>query len=191
VGSERAEKEALLNTLWRLYHRGLIDLYFGDESAFSMNPKLPYGWSPRGERVKIFPLRDKKINLFGLFRPDNLSVTYESQENINSEFLIRAIDDFCRDVEKPTVLVLDNAPTHRSEKFLMAVEKWIEKELYIFFLPRYSPHLNLAETFWRKAKYEWLRPTDYASFAKFKKKIKHIFTNIGLEYKIQFQQMMA
>lgn len=166
-------------------------MYFGDESAFSMNPKLPYVWSPRGERVKIFPLRDKKINLFGIFRPDNFSLTYETQENINSEFLIRAIDDFCRYVEKPTVLVLDNAPTHRSEKFLAAVKKWMEQELYIFFLPKYSPHLNLAETFWRKAKYEWLRPTDYGSFSKFKKKIKHIFTNIGVEYKIQFQQMMG
>jgi transposase len=191
VGSERTVKEAFLKRLWKFYHGGRIDLYFGDESAFSMNPKLPYGWSPQGERVKIFPLRDKKINLFGIFRPDNFSLTYESQENINSDFLIRAIDDFCRYLEKPTVLVLDNAPTHRSEKFLAAVKKWMEKELYIFFLPKYSPHLNLAETFWRKAKYEWLRPTDYASFAKFKKKIKHIFANIGLKDKIQFQQMMA
>jgi transposase len=191
VAAERAEKEALLKQLWALYHGGKIDLYFGDESAFSMNPKLPYGWSPQGERIKIFPLRDKKINLFGVFRPDNFSLTYESQENINSDFLIRALNDFCRYLEKPTVLVLDNAPTHRSEKFLAAVEKWMEKELYIFFLPKYSPHLNLAETFWRKAKYEWLRPTDYGSFAKFKKKIKHIFTHVGLEYKIQFQQMMV
>jgi len=177
--------------LWGWYRAGLLDLYFGDESAFSMNPKLPYAWSPQGERVKIFPLRDKKINLFGIFRPDNFCVTYESPENINSEFLTGRIDDFCQHLERPSVLVLDNAPTHRSAKFLAAVQKWMEKDLYVFFLPKYSPHLNLAETFWRKAKYEWLRPTDYGSFAKFKKKIKHIFTNIGLKYKIQFHQMMA
>ena len=142
--------------LWQFYLFGWIDLYFGDESAFSMNPKLPYGWSPKGERIKIFPRRDKKINLFGIFRPDNFCLTYESAENINSDFLIRSIDDFTSYLEKPTVLVLDNAPTHRSEKFLAAVERWMEKGLYIFFLPKYSPHLNLAETFWRKAKYEWL-----------------------------------
>jgi transposase len=65
----------------------------------------------------------------------------------------------------------------------------MEKDLYIFFLPKYSPHLNLAETFWRKAKYEWLRPIDYGSHSKFKTKIKHIFNNIGLEYKIDFSQM--
>ena len=189
VGAEREEKEGILNQLWQFYLRGWIDLNFGDESGFSMNPKLPDGWSPQGERIKIFPQRDKKINLFGVFRPDNFCVTYESAENINSDFLIRSIGDFCRYVRKPTILVLDNAPTHRSEKFLAAIEQWTEKDLYVFFLPRYSPHLNLAETFWRKAKYEWLRPRDYASFAKFKEKVKHIFTNIGLEYKIQFHQM--
>ncbi len=102
---------------------GLIELYFGDESAFSMNPRLPYGWTPKGERIKIFPQREKKINLFGVFRPDNFRITYESAENINSDFLIRVLDDFCRYLEKPTVLVLDNAPTHRSEKFLSAVER--------------------------------------------------------------------
>lgn len=191
MAAERAAKEAILKQLWKLYHGGLIELYFGDESAFSMNPKLPYGWSPEGERIKIFPQRDKKINLFGVFRPDNFALTYESQENINAEFLIRALDDFCRYVHEPTVLVLDNAPTHRSEKFLAAVEKWMEQDLYVFFLPKYSPHLNLAETFWRKAKYEWLRPRDYGSFTKFKSKIKYIFKNIGLEYTIQFQQMMV
>jgi hypothetical protein len=42
----RAEKEQLLNQVWQLYPAGRIDLYFGDESTFSMNPCLPYGWSP-------------------------------------------------------------------------------------------------------------------------------------------------
>jgi hypothetical protein len=186
VGEERAEKEKLLKWLWQFYLLGWIDLYFGDESSFSMSPCLPYGWSPKGERIKIFPQRDKRVNLFGVFRPDNFCVTYESAENVDSEFLIKSIDDFCKYLK-----VLDNAPTHRSEKFLAAIQRWMEKDLYIFFLPRYSPHLNLAEIYWRKAKYEWLRPTDYASFARFKKKIKTIFNNIGLEYKILFHQMMV
>lgn len=186
---ERAEKEKLLRQLWQLYLAGRIELYFGDESTFSMTPCLPYGWAPKGERVEIFPQRDKKVNLFGLFRPDNFCVTYESPENINSRFLIDAIDDFCRYVEKPTVLVIDNAPTHRSELFRAQLERWMEKELYIFFLPRYSPHLNKAETYWRKAKYEWLEPTDYGSLSKFRKKIYHIFDQVGAEYKVSFKEM--
>ena len=189
MAQEREDKEKQLKILWWLYLGGRIDLYFGDESAFSMNPKLPYGWSPKGDRIKIFPQRDKKVNLFGVFRPDNFCVTYESAGNINADFLIRSINDFCHYIKKPTVLVLDNAPTHRSHKFIAQMEKWMEQDLYIFFLPKYSPHLNIAETFWRKAKYEWLRPSDYGSFAKFKQKIKAIFTGIGAEYKIAFNQM--
>ena len=136
-----------------------------------------------------FRERDKKVNLFGVFRPDNFCLTYESAGNINADFLIRSVNDFCRYVQKPTVLVLDNAPTQRSKKFLAAVERWMETDLYVFFLPKYSPHLNIAETCWRKAKYEWLRPSDYGSFAKYKTKVRTIFNGIGTEYKIAFSQM--
>jgi hypothetical protein len=189
VAEERVEKEGVLNQAWQLYLAGRIDLVFGDEGAFSMTPCLPYGWSPKGERVEIFPQRDQKVNLFGIFRPDNFCVTYESPANINSRVLIDSIDDFCRYVEKPTVLVLDNAPTHRSELFLAQIEKWMKKDVYVFFLPPYSPHLNKAETYWRKAKYEWLKPADYGSFSKFRKKIYQIFNQVGLEYKVAFKEL--
>lgn len=154
-----------------------------------MKPCLPYGWMPKGERIEIFPQRDKKINLFGVFRPDNFCITYESEKNIDSEFLIKAIDDFCQYVDKPTVLVLDNAPTHRATNFLEKVYEWMEKDLFIFYLPKYSPHLNKAEIYWRKAKYEWLRPTDYYSFSRYKKKIREIFNKVGVDYKIKFAEM--
>ncbi|MDP9177627.1 MAG: DDE-type integrase/transposase/recombinase [Gemmatimonadota bacterium] len=41
--------------------------------------------------------------------------------------------DFCRYVDKPTVLVLDNAPTHRSALFIAQLEQWMKKDLYVFF----------------------------------------------------------
>ncbi|WP_449035310.1 transposase [Prevotella sp.] len=31
----------------------------------------------------------------------------------------------------------------------------------LFFLPPYSPHLNITETLWRILKWKWLRPVDY------------------------------
>lgn len=189
MGLEREEKEAALKVLCRLEHADRIDLYFGDEAGFSMQPVLPRAWQPKNEQIRIFPQRDKKLNLFGIFSADNVAVTYQTKANINSEFLIRAIDDFCKYIEKPTVLVLDNAPVHRSKLFQAQLEKWQAKDLYIFFLPKYSPHLNKAETFWRKAKYEWLKPTDYASFAKYERKIKAIFNGIGLQYKVNFKEL--
>ena len=186
---EREEKEAALKVLAQLAAIRQIDLYFGDEAGFSMQPCLPRAWQAAGEQIRIFPQRDKKLNLFGIFRADNVAVTYQTKENINSRFLIAAIDDFCRYVEKPTVLVLDNASVHRSKLFSEQLEKWQARDLYIFFLPRYCPHLNKAETFWRKAKYEWLKPSDYASFSKYERKINQIFNGIGLEYKVNFKEL--
>jgi hypothetical protein len=92
-------------------------LYFGDEAGFSMQPCLLRSWQPKGEPVRIFPQRDKKVNLFGIFSSDKSAVTYQTNAAINSEFLIRSIDDFRQYIEKPTVLVLDNPPVHRSKIF--------------------------------------------------------------------------
>jgi hypothetical protein len=172
-----------------LYLGGRLELYFGDESAFSMTPWLPYGRAPKGERIEIFPQRDKKVNLFGLFRPDNFCVTYESPANINSQFLIDSIDDFCRYVEKPTVLVIDHAPTHRSGLVGAQLERWMDKELYLFFLPRHTPQLNKAETYWRRAKDAWLKPTDYGSYSKLRQKIYYLFDQIGVEYRVAFKEL--
>lgn len=186
---EREAKQAALKTLRRLFQSNWIDLYFADEATFSMTPVVPYAWQEKGRQIEIFPQRDKKVNLFGIFRPDNVAVTYQSEANINSEFLIRSISDFCQYIEKPTVLVIDNAPVHRSKLFSEQLLKWQEKDLYVFFLPKYSPHLNIAETYWRKAKYEWLKPSDYFSFAKYKRRIKEIFNKIGIDYKIVFKEL--
>ncbi len=49
--------------------------------------------------------------------------------------------------------------------------------------------VQLTETFWRKAKYEWLKSLDYFSFAKYKRKIKKIFNGIGIDYKIVFKEL--
>ena len=56
--------------------------------------------------------------------------------------------------------LLDNARVHtKAVKERWPV--WQERGLFVFFLPTYSPHLNIVEVLWRKLKYEWLRPDDY------------------------------
>ncbi len=63
---------------------------------------------------------------------------------------------------RPTVVVLDNAPIHHGKAVRQRRDAWQERGLFVFYLLAYSPHLNIAEVLWRKLKYEWLRPEDYA-----------------------------
>lgn len=155
-----------------------------------MNPCLPYGWQAKGEQVGIVPHGYRKTNVFGIFTADNQCFTEFSARNINGEFVVTAIERFCQRLSpnKPSVLVLDNAAMHHSLLVRAKLAEWQEKGLYLFYLPKYAPHLNLAETFWRKAKYEWLKPADYISFDRFKQKISDIFMNIGTKYKINFKE---
>jgi len=64
---------------------------------------------------------------------------------------------------KPTVVVLDNASIHTSKKFKQCLQEWQQRNLYVFHLPPYSPHLNIIERFWKELKEGWLRPQDYTT----------------------------
>ena len=82
-------------------------------------------------------------------------------------------------------MVLDNAPWHVSEKIQMKEAEWIDKNLYLFYLPTYSPQLNLIETLWRKIKYEWLKAEDYLSAQALKNALYYINSHrYHLPYKL-------
>lgn len=186
---EYKEKLTRLQSLFLLRKAEVIDLYFGDESGFSLTPYIPYGWQPIGEQVSIETERKHITNIFGLLDPvDQILFPYHTQkgEKINTDFMIRAIEDFLPKCDKPTVLVLDNAPWHKSEQFMLKRDEWMERDLYIFYLPKYSPHLNPIETLWRKMKYEWIRPEDYRSKTAMMNRIKNICSAFGTSFSINF-----
>jgi transposase len=178
-----------MQALFLLRMADLIDIYFADESGFSLTPNIPYGWQPIGKQVAIPTERKKVANIFGLLDPiAGKLITYATKKtaNIDTNFMIECIEDFLTRCTKPTVIILDNAPWHTSEEFKNELDEWMEKDLYIFYLPKYSPHLNLIETLWRKVKYEWLRPKDYNSKTALKRRIKEIFNGFGTKFSINF-----
>lgn len=128
------------------------------------------------------------MQVFGLLSKQMDFQAYTSAQAINSDLLIAFIDDFLHHkVCQPTVIVLDNAPIHRSAAFEARIAYWQKQDLYIFFLPCYSPHLNLIEHLWRKMKYEWLRARDYLNKETLQVALEHILTHIGDEFTIEFQ----
>lgn len=70
----------------------------------------------------------------------------------------------------------------------MKQKEWEQKNLFIFFLPTYSPHLNLMEILWRKIKYECLRPEHYESAETLKNAIFHIIRKYDDEFSINFSK---
>jgi hypothetical protein len=123
-----------LRRLRQLCADGHLDLYYSDESAFSMNPCLPYGWQAKGETIGIVPQGNRKINVFGIFSSDNFGFTKFSDQNINAEFIISAIEEFAQNLtpDKPAVLVLDNAAMHHSRLFREKSVNWQAKGLFVF-----------------------------------------------------------
>jgi len=168
---------------------GKLKIYYGDESGFSLEPCISYGWQPRGEYVRITPVGGHRLNVFGLLSRDNDLHAYSVEGSIDTDFVIACMDDFVKTMDKKTVIVLDNASIHRSEKFNAKLGEWRQKGLRIFHLPPYSPHLNIIETVWRKIKYDWLKPGDYDSWETLQKALENILTSVGKEYKIDFQEL--
>lgn len=175
--------------LLQLESQGYLRIYYGDESGFSLDPSIPYGWQPKDQYIKIVPKKSQRLNVFGLLSKGNDLKAYSSTDAMNSDLIIAFIDDFAENITQKTVLVLDNAPIHHSETFKDKIDEWQQKDLYIFFLPTYSPHLNLIETLWRKIKYEWLKPKDYLNFDTLTNAVESIVLEIGKKYKINFGEM--
>ncbi len=105
---------------------------------------------------------------------------YEMLETtLNTDGFIAIMDRFVKQINKKTVLVLDNCPIHKSKKFINKMKQWEEQDLLIFFLPPYSPELNLIEILWKRIKYQWIPFNAYTSFQNLKTELSAILANFG------------
>ncbi len=92
---------------------------------------------------------------------------------------------------KKRVVIIDNAPTHTSKKFLSKIKELEKKGLFIKYLPTYSPQLNIIEILWRFIKYEWLPFSTYSSFKQLLIEVENILIQIGFEDKVFFQKTLS
>ena len=177
-----------LKSLIELEKSSFLTIYYADESGFNETPCVPYGWQDKKDPLSIAAQKGSRLNVFGLMSRHNQLYTYTSSKSVKSNFVIRAIDDFA--LRKPrqgrSVIVIDNATIHHSNEFKSKIEEWKSHDVLIFYLPTYSPHLNLIETFWRKCKYEWLLPQHFDSWKNIQTQLNDIFERFGEKYTIQF-----
>jgi transposase len=181
-------KVECLGGLEQLSRLKLIDLYYGDESRVSVDPCVPYGWQFAGEEVFMPAAKGAGLNCFALLSRANDSLFDVTRRRITSRFIIEQFERLSFSIRKLTVVVLDNARVHTSRQVQERRPFWQRRGLFIFYLPPYSPHLNIAETLWRKLKYEWLQPSDYATTDGLFYQIRQALAAVGTSLKIRFSE---
>lgn len=166
--------------------RAEIELLYTDAARVSVNPCIPYGWQFKDEDVFMPSTQGGGINCFALLSRNNNCYFRTTRLSITAEFIFEEFEQLSRRIKALTVVVLDNAPVHTAKLIKKRREVWEARGLYLFYLPRYAPHLNIVEILWRKLKYEWLSAKDYETDEGLYYQVWKVLGAIGNSLRINF-----
>jgi transposase len=181
-------KREILGELETLAEKQSIDLYYSDESRVAVEPCIPYGWQFPDEEVFMPTTKGSGLNCFALLSRTNQCLVKTSEQTFSAHFILEQFETLSFNLRKSTVVVLDNARIHTWQIIKERIKIWQSRGLYLFYLPRYSPHLNIVETLWRKLKYQWLTPIDYQSKEYLYYQINLALKAVGNSLFIQFSK---
>ena len=188
--TDEDEKEFARQDLTELTGRAdqeQIDLVYFDGSGFNLWAKVVYAWQRKGERITIPVTKGKSQNVLGfMWHRCQRFESFVFEGAIDSNVVIGCFDIIARQIKKKTVIVIDNAPIHRSDEFEEKLEEWAEFGLHIYYLPTYCPSLNKIEILWKKIKYEWLSWEAYTSSKNLCEELDKVLSQIGSKYDITF-----
>jgi transposase len=83
---------------------------------------------------------------------------------------------------------LDNASIHQSKAMRLMQDVWAKRQLFIFYLPPYSPHLNIIERLWKEIKAGWIQVKDDEECDKLFYATKLVLNAIGNNLYINFKE---
>ncbi len=179
--------------LCALDKKGLIRLWFYDESGFNLNPNALYAWLPPQNEAKNITLPAKRGNVLtvaGFLRHDNTLEAYSQKEAMNAQAFIAFTEDFIQnqvtDSKVQNIVIIDNASFHKAHISKAKMEYWKKQNLFFQFLPAYCSELNHIEILWRFIKNEWLNIQDYESEEKLKEAVETIIKKFDSKYTITF-----
>ena len=170
----------------RLSRQGLLDVFYADESRVCSEGYVPYGWQFPDVADYMPVERGYHLNLWGLLSHDNRLHGVSTTQNIDAAFIFNRLVELSFRLCKPTVVVLDDASIHKARLIQQQLPYWEQRGLYLLYLPTYSPHLNLAETLWRKLKKEQLDPLNYATKDSLFYAVNTCLSHLGQSWLINF-----
>lgn len=168
-----------------------FEVRYYDEAGFSLSASVPYAWQAVGQRIELDSRGNlgKRQNVLGFMRWDGADFYLPAFEgSINNHLVAGCFRAFAAAKKslKPKLIILDNAPAHRGEEIEEELEELEKMGVFVWFLPSYSPELNLIELLWRKIKYEWLGLDIYGDYKSMCEGLFEVLKGIGSKYCITF-----
>jgi transposase len=173
-----------------------LQIWFWDESGFSLRVIRRKGWSKKGKRKKISGERSKgRVNVMGglrytdkkrvnyFIKKGNADSFYEQLKMLN-EFVKKEwveqgnkVEEFLENGPK-ILIILDNASFHKRKDILSQIESELP-QMRLEFLPPYSPDYNLIELVWHSAK-EYIANKLFESVEELEKLLNKLLNEGGL-----------
>jgi putative transposase len=140
---------------------GDIDLFYADESGFSLWMPVTYSYYFQGKqkRQEQTSSRGRRVSILGLFQPLLGFVYGLVLGSFNSKRYIKMMDEQAEQAhqilsqsERIRVIVQDNSPIHTSKVVQQKWPEWEAQGLYMFFLAKYCSEMNPIEGEWHQIK---------------------------------------
>ena len=146
-----------------------LQVWFWDESGFSLRVLRRKNWCKKGSRKKVRGDRRKgRVNVMGGLRYSDKKRFVEFLDKGNADNFYKVLKIFYQELinewveagnqakdfgEKGAkiVIIVDNASFHKKEEYIEKIEAEMPN-LHLEFLPEYSPDYNLIELVWHSTK---------------------------------------
>jgi transposase len=146
-----------------------FQVWFWDETGFSLRVIRRKRWTLRGKRQKVTGIRSRgRINVMGGLRYHDRKTLSFFVENGNGESFFESLEklnqfikaEWVKQGNKPelyeqigtrVVVILDNASYHKRQDIIDKIAQSLPN-IQLCFLPAYSPDLNLIELVWHSCK---------------------------------------
>jgi transposase len=162
----KQSKQSDLDMLQWAAAAGEIDLFYLDESGFSLWMPETYSYYFKGEqkRQEQTTRKGSRLSILGLCQPLITFVYGLVLGSFTSKTYIQMMDEQAQQAQQVQtqtgrirVIVQDNGPIHTSKATRGKWTDWEAKGLYLFFLPKYCSEMNPIETEWHQLKVYELR----------------------------------
>jgi transposase len=152
-------------------------IYFLDATHPQHNTKSSYGWIYKGD-IKAIKGNSgrKRINLNGALNLEDMEITVLEEKTIDTKAMIRLFTELeKKQVTGTLYAIVDNASYNHSRELKAYLKK--HKRIEVYYLPAYSPNLNIIERLWLFFHKKILYDHYYPTFKEFKSATLSFFAN--------------